>query len=261
MQLDPCDKDHLFVGLLVRIKTEDNKIIEGKIKEILSFVKYNFAGALVKLEKIENVEHVGNVIEIPTEELSETEIEIRALLRKFELDILQEEGQHLEFKETFAFPTGTTQKIEDVEPSQALMFVVGKTVQAFANTEGGTLYIGVEDRTKILKGLERDYALKHIPKRNRDADGLEIKIRETLENFFQRDKKIFYNGKVKVKIIKIKGKDVCIINVKISDVPLILYENGKSNGKEFYHIRVGNESKSLTGNEFMDYWAEQKYKL
>ena len=71
-QLDPCDKDHLFVGLLVRIKTEDNKIIEWKIKEILSFVKYNFAGALVKLEKIENVEHVGNVIEIPTEELSET---------------------------------------------------------------------------------------------------------------------------------------------------------------------------------------------
>ena len=47
----------------------------------------------------------------------------------------------------------------------------------------------------------------------------------------------------------------------ITENPLILHENGKSNGKEFYHIRVGNESKSLTANEFMDYWEQHRYKL
>ena len=238
-QLDLRDRDSIYPGLSVKIITDEGHEAVGIIKKILTLTKFDFKGVYVELEGKERG-HVKEVIE------SESERDVRMLIAKFYSDTASdiEEGDYLEFKETFAF----NESRSDNQQDKTLMKVVGKTVQAFANSKGGTLYIGIQDRTKVKMGLERDYSLLN---RNKDADGLEIVIRDQLVKFFQRGQKIF--SSVFVKIIRIEGKDVCIINVLPSKIPFIL----TSEGKELFHIRVGNESVPCTANEFYDYWQER----
>ena len=63
------------------------------------------------------------------------------------------EGQRLEAKETFAWDVRTKQQNSDLRDA------VLKTVAAFANASGGTLLIGVQDRTGVVTGLQSDYRL------------------------------------------------------------------------------------------------------
>ena len=235
-ELDLRDRDTIYPGLAVKIITNEREKLEGIVKKKLTITKFDFNGVLVELES-GKIGHVIKAIQ------TESERESRELIVKFNLDIAQDEGQFLEFKETFAYNASRS----DGKPDKKIMFVVGKTVQAFANKEGGTLYIGIKDRTKEKMSLDRDYSLLET---NQDADGLEIRIRQKLEKFFQRKLKIF--RVVSVKIIKIEGKDVCVINVLPSRFPFILHDNGK----EYYHRRIGNSSEPCTVNEFMDEWEE-----
>ena len=238
-QLDLRDRDSIYAGLSVKLITDEGEEVGGIVKKILTLTKFDFKGVYVEL-KTGQRGHVTEVIE------SESERDVRRLIAKFYSDTASDidEGDYLEFKETFAFNASRS----DNEPDKTLMKVAGKTVQAFANSKGGTLYIGIQDRTKVKMGLERDYS---VLKRNKDADGLEIAIRDKLEKFFQRGQEIF--SSVFVKIIKIEGKDVCIINVLPSKIPFIL----TSEGKEYFHRRIGNESVPCTANEFYDYWQER----
>ena len=61
-----------------------------------------------------------------------------------DLDILKrQEGKTLEFKRDLSSVAG-----------------VMKTIVAFANTAGGTLIVGVEDRTRSVRGVALPWTLK-----------------------------------------------------------------------------------------------------
>lgn len=68
---------------------------------------------------------------------------------KFEIDIDDGEGQFVEFKETLKWD------IKQNCVNELLYLEVKKTVNAFGNTQGGTLYIGVDDKGSIV-GLNND---------------------------------------------------------------------------------------------------------
>ena len=52
---------------------------------------------------------------------------------------------------------------------------------AFLNTDGGYLFIGIEDKTKKLLGLEADYESFTTKPNERNRDGFERHLRTRLQ--------------------------------------------------------------------------------
>jgi len=121
---------------------------------------------------------------------------------------------------------------------------VFKAVQAFANSEGGTVLVGIDNGKKVL-GLENDYELIG---EGCGADEFEQQLIDQLASTFSRGTKIFQY--VSIKIIPYENKQICVIKVKPSDVAFIR----KENGQDKFFVRHGTTSKPYTANEFLDYW-------
>lgn len=73
---------------------------------------------------------------------------------KIKLDILSGESKMAEFKETFSWDVKTKEKAKYIEESSL------KTIAAFLNTDGGTLFVGVRDDGEIL-GVESEINKLH----------------------------------------------------------------------------------------------------
>jgi len=149
--MDSTVRDDIFPGLHVKIKTHDDKIIDGVVKEVLTMISIDYDGICVKLESGE----IGNIIEIILTDSIQINLNLISKLKK---DLKFEEGQYLEFKESFAYPT-KTQDPQNVKSNKNLKMIVGKSIQAFANAFGGTLYVGIHDKTHDSVGLDRDFSL------------------------------------------------------------------------------------------------------
>jgi predicted HTH transcriptional regulator len=74
----------------------------------------------------------------------------RAMTRFVIDSISHGENKNREFKETFQKDVNLSKKSKDISLS------VVKTIAAFANTDGGDLFVGVSDDMKI-KGIENDF--------------------------------------------------------------------------------------------------------
>ncbi len=131
--------------------------------------------------------------------------------------------------------------------NKVLEVVIVKTISAFLNTEGGMLFIGVDDKGVIL-GLDFDY--QSMSKNSRDGFLL------TLTNLINRYLGISTHKFITINIISMNDKDVCIINVEKSDKPIFLSKNDK---EEFY-IRASASSQPLGVKESYKYikshWKE-----
>ncbi|MBA7637452.1 hypothetical protein ES703_45097 [subsurface metagenome] len=107
-----------------------------------------------------------------------------------------------------------------------------KTVAAFLNTKGGTLFIGVSDDCKTY-GIEND--IKTLKSKN--INGFEQYLIQLIIN---------YLGTILTKFIDIKfekREEKTICKVIVSPSPEPVYFKGK-NGEKFY-IRVGNTTRQL----------------
>ena len=241
--MDHTIRSNFFPGLSVKIILENKKIIEGTVKEILTLIEFDPLGIFVKLETGES----GNAIEIIQ---TDSEIEYNTLKSEFLRNLQMDEMSLVEFKETFSFPVDTEKKSSEIskKDKKEIQSYVAKTIAAFANANGGTLYVGIEDRTKKIKGLERDYQLLQDGKR--DADGLEISMRTNLPNFFERGNRIFEY--VKIRFIKIDDNDVCVIKVTRSDIAFVLNKESR----DFFYVRSGGSSENYSGTKFLDYWVK-----
>lgn len=241
--MDHTVRSNFFPGLSVKIISDNNQIIEGKVKEILTLVEIDPAGIFVKLETGE----VGNTIEIIQ---TASEMENNNLISEFIRNFSINEGRVLEYKESFSYPTDPEKKLSEItkEDKKFVRFLVAKTIAAFANAFGGTLYVGVKDKPREIKGLDRDFKL--LESNKQDADGLGLKIKSVLEPFFSRGSRIFEN--VKIRFIKYQNFDICIITVKRSDVAFI--PNFDSN--DYFFVRHDDDSRKYTANQFLDYWPK-----
>ncbi len=241
--MNPTIRSNFFPGLTVKIILNGGKIVEGKVKEVLTIISIDPAGIFVKLETNES----GNVIEILQ---TDSEIEYNTLkselIRNLELDEIEE----VEFKETFHFPTDPEKNLSEIskQDKKKILFSIAKIISAYANTNGGILYIGIQDRTKIIKGLERDY--QFLQEGKQDADGLEVRLKSDLPAFFERGERIFEY--IKLRFIKFEQKDVCILKVTRSDIALI----PTFDSKDHFFVRSGGSSLSYSGTKFVDYWIK-----
>jgi len=142
------------------------------------------------------------------------------------------ENNFVEFKSSLRYCMHTHQARKILEHE------VVSAIAAFLNTDGGTLLIGVNDRSESL-GLENDYST--LKKGKQNLDGFKLKIQQDVI------KKYFDNRYIKNIVYKypiFKGKEICQIEVSPSSYPVFIeLENNK---KEFY-IRKDALSESLDG--------------
>ncbi|MBB3066006.1 GmrSD restriction endonuclease domain-containing protein [Limibacillus halophilus] len=158
--------------------------------------------------------------------------------------IAEGEGEELEFKSSLRwdFVEGSVnKKLEDV---------VVKTIAAFANGQGGTLLIGVQDDGEVL-GLEGDYhALGEA-----DRDKFELHLRNILNKSFGTS---FVASRVRVSFPSVGDTEICQLDIQSSAKPLVITVKDK-NGQtqEKFYVRSGNSSQEISLSEMQSYLAER----
>jgi len=149
--------------------------------------------------------------------------------------IAQGEGAKLEFKGSL----GVDPKTGANNPKIA--HAILKTVDAFLNTDGGTLLIGVDDNGQVT-GVERDYA--SLGKKN--ADGFQLRLRDLLHSHLNPPP---LSG-IKVTFEALPEGTVC--KVEITRSAQVVHVNEKE-----VYVRDGNTTRKLDGRELTD-WASQR---
>ncbi|RPE67318.1 hypothetical protein EDD53_1724 [Pacificibacter maritimus] len=144
--------------------------------------------------------------------------------------ILEGEGQLVEFKSTLRYDMRTG------EVNKKLEHVVAKTVAAFMNSDGGSLFIGVDDHGNAI-GLELDYGTLS----KKDRDGFQLH----LANIFDK-----YLGKDVMKLWKLNwptydDKQICHVEASRANKPVHVI----SEGKEEFFVRKEGSSQPLSRAE------------
>jgi hypothetical protein len=158
--------------------------------------------------------------------------------------IAEGESDELEFKSTLRWDLkeGTVnKKLEDV---------IIKTVAAFANSDGGSVLIGVDDDGNVL-GLDPDYNSLTTA----DRDSFELHLRNLLRQQFGPT---FVTSKVVITFHTIEGKDVCQLEALPVKEPLIVTTKDK-NGQtvEKFYARSGNSSQEIPLSEMSAFMKER----
>ena len=231
----------------------------GRVKEAYAETGWNPLGIRVVLED-GTVCRAQEVIE----ELKPVELELKEKINSPESDML-------EFKGSFASPLESKEKIMNEykikndkqydawfkQKSPELMHAVMKTIAAFANTDGGTLLIGIADKPKKTLGLQADYDNLKV-----DDDRLLIEIKNQLKHFFGDElRTTVLNLISELKIYTYKGKEICRIDVTPSKTTAIPVKHFKSKLDEFY-IRHSNSSELVpSARQFYEvHWRQHNMK-
>jgi len=152
-------------------------------------------------------------------------------------DIIERgESYRVEFKETFLWD------VYQEEANKELKEEAAKEICAFANSDGGTLIIGVKDENGEIKGITRD-----LDTMRKGKDGFELQLNQVISDKLG-DK--FGSMYTRVRFEEVDGKTLCVVSVEPSSEPIYYGED-----EEFY-VRQGSSSKKLTVGEATKYIRE-----
>lgn len=254
----PTNSADVKKGQRVEIKTNEG-FFTGKVESVLT-PNQNFLGVKVRLDN----GMVGRVRSFPLAQDAD-------LVETFQNNLRLPESQKLEFKSSFLFDLNTYEQIGEIKPRAVNPHSIAKTVAAFANSYGGTLYVGVADDRQIL-GLERDYEIIRTYKNQKEtlkfSEGgsiplssngeFQTTLSRTMDHLFVD--KWDYIKVTYLNILSVGGKDVCAITVNPSKRPLIL-QLGKGGKREFY-VRHTDQSEPYEDMaRFFDYWCDHLRRL
>ena len=159
-------------------------------------------------------------------------------------DLIKEgESDELEFKATLRWD------IKEGSVSKKLEQVIVKTVAAFANAQGGSLLIGVDDDGQAV-GLSRDY--ESLGEANRNQ--FELHLRNVLN---QQLGAAFVASKIQIQFHAVDDVDVCQVDITTAKEPMIVTVKDK-NGQsvEKFYARSGNSSQEIPMREMSSYVKE-----
>ena len=146
------------------------------------------------------------------------------------------ESNTCEFKETMRVC------LKQKAPPEAIELGVLKTIAAFSNSNGGDLFIGVNDSEEIV-GLEKDYlSFKPI---DQNKDGFQKHLDNIISKTFTNS--IF--SSLLITIETINNLDFCRINVKKARNAIF----AKINKEEKFYIRRSGSTVELSKSEMIKY--------
>ena len=144
--------------------------------------------------------------------------------------IAKGESETSEFKSTLRFNLYTKKHESRIE-NQCL-----KSVAAFLNGNGGTLFVGVNDDGEPI-GMKPD-AFKN-------EDKLMLHWHNLVREYIGADMAQF----IHTKVVDLKGEQVLIIQCDPSSRPVFMTRDGD----EAFYVRMGNSSQSLKPSEMLAY--------
>ena len=144
------------------------------------------------------------------------------------------ESNEVEFKSTLRWD------IREWCVSKKMEFVISKTISAFLNSNGWTLYIWVEDNWNIY-WLEKDYST--LPKK--DSDWFLLQMDNLIDNTLWKELHKFIGTTIE----KIDWKDIAVIKVAKSNKPVFL----TFEWKELFFLRAWSSTRPMTMKEFNEY--------
>jgi predicted HTH transcriptional regulator len=122
----------------------------------------------------------------------------------------------------------------------------GEKQPAFANTNGGSLLIGVNDDGQVL-GLDKDYASMGEGGR----DKLERHLRQLAKDKFGLS---YTSTRLECDFYKINGLEICKMTIHPAPEPIVIKvvdKNGQTGERRY--IRNGNASQELPVSEMHNY--------
>ncbi len=130
--------------------------------------------------------------------------------------------------------------------------VILKTIAAFTNAKGGSLFIGVSDDMEIL-GLEKDFSTL----KKQDADYFELHTRKLINNQYGI---AFSNENLLMQFSEFEGKTICLIQVKASTTPVFLKtKNKQGNDIEKFYVRSGNASQEISSMKEVNEYIKVRF--
>lgn len=153
--------------------------------------------------------------------------------------ILGGESNTVEFKSTLRYD------IRANTVNKKLEYVIAKTIAAFLNSEGGNLFIGVDDNQNAL-GLDHDIGTLKDDKKN--IDGFELHLIEVIKKYIGGS----LSSHIKITFPFHDDVQICRIQVARSSKPVFT----EFEGKEDFFIRSGCSSQPLKREEQSIYEKE-----
>lgn len=250
-------------------------LLQTETGTVLTIVKITLANNLMVSEtkegsdfSIKNLRLLKTYLDNGILTLDETqsdkhEREIKEKMNYWKGKISENESENLEFKSSFKTPirdkvnieklkqidlklqknptnenlTREKDRIDGVLAQKAIMHSSFKTLAAFANTNGGTLLIGVADNQTIV-GLEVDY--NSLKESNRDGFGkfFDSKIKEYFEESF--------SSLLDREFIRFPNGDILVISVRPSLDPVFLLKDKDGNNNEQLFVRELTTTKEIS---------------
>lgn len=156
--------------------------------------------------------------------------------------IAQGENNQVEFKPTLVYNFKTS------KPGIGIKAIIAKAICAFLNSNGGYLFIGIDDNGKVL-GLNNDFGLAEEKK---PKDYFRLEFDQMLEHFLS----ISVIDSVIGKFYEIDGKDVFVVSVYPNKRRPIFFKG--QNAKEFY-VRAHASSRHITDIEELANYCIEKW--
>lgn len=217
--------NELKTGSYVGLNDEDKK---HKIKNDFEIFIYRRAELILKaVKKLTNGENISAHSIASHEKKGKVEI-VKEL-------IAANESNEIEFKATLR------ECINNKIPADVLEHSVFKNIAAFMNSNGGSLLIGVEDITRNILGLDRDYS-------SFKSEDKQDSFMKTIDNLLENMLGNAASSNFTAEIISVEGKDIALLTVKSKSTKPIWLKNKKKNTKEFY-IRRSASAKALDSEE------------
>jgi hypothetical protein len=161
------------------------------------------------------------------------------LIHKSEDEIMSilERGENdkLEFKSTMRW------NLKANKPGKEIELACLKTVAAFLNTEGGALFVGVEDNSRIL-GIEAD----QFPN--------EDKYLQHFSNIFNQHIGLEFSEFIEFAVRPLAQGNVFVVACRKSPHPVFV----KNKSEEIFYIRVGSSTRQLTISQVLEYLKARK---
>lgn len=171
------------------------------------------------------------------------------IVNHIDIKKIVEEGESsiVEFKSTLRYDNHT-EKI-----NKSLEEVIMKSIAAFANTEGGRLFIGISNEGEIL-GLDCDYST--LKQGNKDF--FELHLRTVIETYYGNS---FSAECIRIDFVEEEGKDICIVYINKSNKPIYTKITNKQGAKEEkFFIRVGNSSREIASTSEIIAYINKHFK-
>ncbi len=149
------------------------------------------------------------------------------------------ENRGVEFKSTLRWDLRLGKRNAEMEVA------VLKTIAAFINTDGGDLFIGIDDYGVAL-GLDNDISTL----KKKDIDGFEQYLMTLITEKIGAN----YCTLVTVMFYSVEEKEICRVMVKPYTSPAYIKENKITH----FFIRAGNGTRELNVQESLDYIKNQQ---